>query len=343
MKALLLEAYSSLVLRELPGPTPGPGEILVRVRACGICGSDVHGLDGSTGRRVPPLVMGHEAAGEVAVLGQGVSGPAVGARVTFDSTIYCGECRFCQAGKVNLCDSRQVIGVSCDEYRRDGAFAEYVCVPARCVYELPAGLTFEQAAVVEPLSVAVHAVERVPLEMDGTALVAGAGMIGLLLVQLLKLRGFRRVLVSDPDPSRLALARELGADEVLDPGAGPVMERIERLTAGRGVDAAFDAVGLEASLGACVGSLRKGGALCLIGNISPKVSLPLQRVVARELTLYGSCASAGEYPLCLDLLAGGAVRVEPLISAAAPLDEGALWFERLRAGGRGLIKVILQP
>ncbi len=343
MKALVLEAYNNLVLREVPCPRPREDEILVRVRACGICGSDVHGLDGSTGRRIPPLVMGHEAAGEVVELGSAVSGPQIGSRVTFDSTVYCGECRFCRSGRVNLCDRRQVIGVSCDEYRRDGAFAEYVCIPSRCIYDLPDGLGFEQAATVEPLSVAVHAVERVPLELDGSALVAGAGMIGLLIVQLLRLRGFKRILVTDIDQSRLALARELGADEALDPSADGFAARLDSLTGGRGVDAAFDAVGLEASVRTCAGALRKGGALCLVGNLCPDVSLPLQKVVARELTLYGSCASSGEYPLCLDLLAGGSVRVDPLISATAPLEDGAAWFERLRKGDGKLIKVILTP
>jgi L-iditol 2-dehydrogenase len=138
----------------MPVPVPAAGEILVRVRACGICGSDVHGLDGSTGRRIPPLVMGHEAAGEVAAIGAGVSDLAPGDRVTFDSTIFCGRCFFCLRGEVNLCDNREVLGVSPGPYRRHGAFAEFVAVPRRIVYRLPDTLSFERAALIEAVAFA---------------------------------------------------------------------------------------------------------------------------------------------------------------------------------------------
>lgn len=343
MKALVLEAYNRLVYREVPTPAPGPGEALVRVRACGICGSDVHGLDGSTGRRVPPVIMGHEAAGEIAALGDGVTGFNPGDRVTFDSTIYCGTCRFCREGRVNLCDNRRVIGVSCDEYNRDGAFAEYVTVPARSVYRIPDNLTFERACTVEPLSVALHAVDRVAGGPGETSVVVGAGMIGLLIVQALRIAGCRNLLVADLDPERLELARSLGADWTVNPAEENVSERIAELTDGRGADSAFDAVGLEVTLISCVESLRKGGSLCLVGNLKPSVTLPLQKVVARELTLYGSCASAGEYPRCLEFLADGRVNVDPLLSASAPLAGGAEWFDRLYRGEKGLIKACLIP
>src|SRR5438552_17284459 len=176
MKALLLSSYKNLELADLPAPTPAPDEVLIRVAACGICGSDVHGYDGTSGRRIPPIVMGHEAAGIVAAVGSEVSGFAVGDRVTFDSTVYCGECAFCRKGEVNLCDNRQVVGVSCGDYSRAGAFAEYVAVPARIVYKLPDNLGFAEAAMLEAVSVALHAVAVSELEGGETALVNGAGM-----------------------------------------------------------------------------------------------------------------------------------------------------------------------
>src|ERR1700722_12796280 len=154
MKALLLARYNQLVVEDLPPPVPGPGELLIRVAACGICGSDVHGYDGSSGRRIPPIVMGHEAAGTVEAAGADTSGFRAGDRVTFDSTVYCGVCEFCRTGDVNLCNNRQVLGVSCGEYRRSGAFAEFVTVPAHIVYHLPPGLSFEEAAMLEAVSVA---------------------------------------------------------------------------------------------------------------------------------------------------------------------------------------------
>src|SRR5579875_3184935 len=177
MKALLLPEYRRLELVNIPQPVPGTGEVLVRVRACGICGSDVHGYDGSSGRRIPPIVMGHEAAGTVAAVGSAVSDMRDGDRVTFDSTVYCGECEYCRRGEMNLCERREVLGVSTPEYRRQGAFAEYVVVPKRVVHPLPANLPFPEAAMVEPLSVAVHAVSLAQVPQNATALVVGAGMI----------------------------------------------------------------------------------------------------------------------------------------------------------------------
>ena len=160
MRALLLSEYKKLSVVEMPTPAIGDDEVLVRVRACGICGSDIHGYDGSTGRRIPPLVMGHEAAGVIERVGQGVRGLAAGDRVSFDSTVSCGTCDFCRRGQINLCDNRSVLGVSCGDYRRHGAFAEYVAVPGRIVYKLPDGVSFEQAALLESVSIAVHAVNR---------------------------------------------------------------------------------------------------------------------------------------------------------------------------------------
>src|SRR6201989_2906367 len=183
MKALLLSEDGRLDVVDNPMPRPAAGEILVRVEACGICGSDVHGYDGTSGRRIPPIVMGHEAAGIVAAVGAEVSGFAVGDRVTFDSTVYCGVCDFCRKGEINLCDNRQVVGVSCGDDSRAGAFAEYVAVPARIVYKLPENLAFAEAAMLEAVSVALHAVAVSELEGGETALVIGACMIGLLTLQ----------------------------------------------------------------------------------------------------------------------------------------------------------------
>ena len=169
MRALLLEKYNELKLKDVPMPEFGNEDVLIRVKACGICGSDVHGYDGSTGRRIPPLIMGHEAAGIVHSAGRDVQSFKPGDRVTFDSTISCGACRFCAAGAVNLCEKRQVLGVSCGEYRRNGAFAEYVSVPARIVYALPDEFSFAHAALIEAVSVAVHAakITRDSARLDG--------------------------------------------------------------------------------------------------------------------------------------------------------------------------------
>jgi L-iditol 2-dehydrogenase len=352
MKALLLSQYNCLEMADCPIPTPASDEVLVRVAACGICGSDVHGYDGSSGRRVPPIVMGHEAAGTIAALGSRVVNLAENERVTFDSTVSCGVCAFCKRGMVNLCNRREVLGVSCAEYRRAGAFAEYVVVPYQIVYRLPPSISFPEAALLEAVAVAVHAAslaEVFPKEIlpekivpKGAALVLGAGTIGLLCLQALRVAGWSRIFVADIDQSRLALAKTLGATDTLSSESG-LAEQVRQLTNGEGVDLVVEAVGRNETVTTSIDAVRKGGTVVLVGNISPEVTLPLQKVVSRQIRLQGSCASAGEYPQSIELMASGAINVKPLITAVAPLKDGPAWFKRLHAREPGLTKVVLTP
>jgi L-iditol 2-dehydrogenase len=342
MKALLLSKYRQLEVAEVPVPSLGRDELLVRVAACGICGSDVHGYDGSSGRRIPPIVMGHEAAGVVEKVGADVDGFKLGERVTFDSTVYCGDCTNCRRGDVNLCDRRQVLGVSCGDYRRNGAFAEFVIVPARITYHLPGNLPFHEAALLEAVSVALHAVSLVPIQPGSTALVVGAGTIGLLLQQALAVAGCSRVLVTDVDPTRLSLSKSLGASATLVSGPN-LADEITELTGGTGVDIAIEAVGTTPAVNTAIRSTRKGGSVVLVGNVTPEVTIPLQIVVARQIRLQGSCASAGEYPQAIKLMSEGKINVKPLITAIAPLEDGPRWFERLYAHEPNLMKVVLEP
>lgn len=343
MKALVLEEYKKLVYTDVPTPAPGPDDVLVKVKACGICGSDVHGMDGSSGRRIPPIIMGHEASGVIESVGANVTGWEAGDRVTFDSTVTTKPDFFSQKGLSNLSDNRRVLGVSCGEYRQHGAFAEYVVVPESILYRMPDGLSFEHAAMTEPVSVAFHAVDLVPLSINDTAVVVGSGMIGLLVIQALRIKGCGKIIAVDVDPTRLKLARELGADVGVYSGAGEAVSEIRSLTGGRGADLSFEVVGMTPTVKLAIESVRKGGGVCLVGNLSATVEMPLQMVVTRQLTLYGSCASAGEYPACLEMLQRGRVKVDPFISAVAPLSEGAQWFEKLYKKEAGLVKVILKP
>jgi L-iditol 2-dehydrogenase len=343
MNALLLSEYKHLEIITLPVPVPEPSDVLIQVAACGICGSDVHGYDGTSGRRIPPLVMGHEAAGIVAAIGSMVNGFNIGDRVTFDSTVYCGVCAFCCSGEMNLCDNRQVVGVSCGDYRRAGAFAEYVAVPARIVYKLPETLGFAEAAMLEAVSVALHAVVVSKLEGGETALVIGAGMIGLLTLQAARVAGCSRVFVADIDATRLKSAMELGADNTILASGAELTQEIFQLTGNRGVDAVFEAVGRNETVAAAIDCVRKGGKVTLIGNITPDVNLPLQKVVSRQIRLQGSCASCGEYPEAMELVAAGKIRVGPLITAVAPLSDGPAWFDLLHSGEPNLMKVVLDP
>jgi L-iditol 2-dehydrogenase len=343
MKALILSDYKKLEVIDTARPEPSDDEVLIRIAACGICGSDVHGYDGSTGRRLPPIIMGHEAAGTVAAVGSAVFEFRNGDRVTFDSTVFCGKCFFCLRGQVNLCDNRQVIGVSTSSFRRMGAFAEYVTVPARICYHLPPNMSFPHAALIEAVSVAVHATSLSPIKLDDTVVIVGAGMIGLLTLQATRLAGAREVFVVDIDDGRLALAGTLRATRTFNSRSTGIVDDLLQSTARRGADVVLECVGTSATVKLAIGVVRKGGAVTLIGNVAPSIEMELQSVVTRQISLQGSCASSGEYPKCISLMARGAIRVEPLISAVAPLEDGPHWFRRLYDHDAGLLKVVLQP
>lgn len=343
MKAMLLSEYKKLDIVDMPTPEYGENELLIRVEACGICGSDIHGWDGSSGRRKPPLVMGHEAAGVIAEVGSKVSRFAAGDRVTFDSMISCGNCPSCKKGSINLCDNRQVMGVSCDEFRRHGAFAEYVVVPEHIAFHFPENLKFEHAAMVEPVSVAIHAANLTPIRLGDSAVVVGSGMIGLLVIQAARLAGCSQVIAVDLDDSKLQIAKDLGADITFNPKNEDVISGVVEATGGKGADVSFEVVGATPTVKTAIECTRRGGAITLVGNLAPTVELPLQAVVTRELRVQGSCASSGEYPECIDYLSRGAIKVDPLITALANLDDGPDWFARLYDGEPGAMKVLLQP
>jgi L-iditol 2-dehydrogenase len=235
-----------------------------------------------------------------------------------------------------------VLGVSCGDYRQNGAFADAVAVPQNILYPLPGDMPFEHAAFIEPVSVAVHAVDRLSIQPGERAVVVGSGMIGLLVIQALRVAGCGQVIAVDIDPGRLELAKEVGATQTIDSKQKDAVKGVMELT-GEGADVAVEVVGNAAALSTAIASVRRGGRIGLVGNLAPEVPFPLQAVVTRELTLYGSCSSAGEYAQAIEMVASGAIRVKPLISAIAPLADGPQWFERLYAREPGLMKVILQP
>ena len=344
MKALLMEEYRKLKYTDFPDPKIEDGhDMLVRIKAVAICGSDVHGFDGSTGRRKPPIVMGHEAAGEIVETGAAVKSFKKGDRITFDSTIYCGQCFYCRNGMVNLCDNRMVLGVSCDEYRRHGAFAEYVVIPDHIAVPLPADLSYEEAACTEPVGVAAHAVRMTPITLNDTVAVVGSGLIGNLAIQILKASAAGKIIALDTDPSRREVAKSFGVDAALDPAEKDLDKKIAEMTDGRGIDRVIEAVGATAPIKTAISIVRKGGSVTLVGNVSPNVEIPLQAVVSRQISLQGSCAISGEYPIALDLMARKKINVKALLSATAPLSEGELWMNRLYNREGNLLKVVLIP
>jgi len=340
MKALVHTAPYVMTYQDWEMPACGPEDLLVRVKACAICGSDIKGYSGKTGRRQPPIIMGHEAAGVVEAVGANVTGFAPGDRVCFDSTVYCLHCEYCLSGHWNLCQNRQVVGVSEGTYRRHGAMAEYVSVPQWIAVHMPDNLTFAQAALAETVSIGVHAANRTPLRLNDTVVIVGAGAVGLVAMQAIRLKGAGRVIVTDLAEDRLALARDLGADVTVPADDPDLLERLKAETGPEGANAVIEAVGVQATIDTALDITRLGGSLTLVGNVMPRVEIGLQRVVSGEISLYGVCASNGEFADCVQLIASGRIPVDRFISEHASIEDGQAVFDRLYHGAEGNIRTV---
>jgi L-iditol 2-dehydrogenase len=337
MKALVYLGSGRLAFQDWPTPAPDDDGVLVRVRACAICGSDVHGYLGHTGRRTPPMVMGHEFSGVVEAAGARVTRWKAGDRVLGMPSIGCGQCEFCRVDRPDLCSQRKVLGVG----STNGAMAEFVAVPARCLVGIPEGVSFAEAALVEPLTVAFHAFRRRPAQVMEDVAIIGCGTIGGLVLQIVRQAGPRRIFVSDALPKRLELARAWGATDVLLAGRQDVAGSILEATGGRGVDVAYEAVGLEETLQTALAATRLGGDVVVIGNIAKMGQLPMQAFVTREQRLFGTYGGTPEYGPALQMIAAGRIDLGPLTRHVWPFARGIEAFERLAAGEPGLSKVIL--
>ena len=339
MMALVHTAPMVLEYVDRDTPAIGAADVLLRVKAVAICGSDVHGYTGSTGRRIPPIVMGHEAAGVVEAVGADATTWQPGDRVTFDSTVYCNECAECRLGHINLCLNRQIFGVSAPAFRRDGAMAEFLAVPNWLLHRIPDGVSFEEAALVEPAAVAMHAARITPIDPGAVVVVVGAGAIGLLALQAARIRGAGTVVVMDVREERLALARQLGADVVINSGSGDPAKALRAATGKATAPVVFEAVGIGKTVQLATELTAPGGSLTLIGNVQQN----LQLIISKELTIRGSAASAGEYPICIAMIADGRLKTAPLISRTMRLADGQAAFDALHAAEAGLIKIVLRP
>jgi len=328
-----------VALREVPKPQAGPGEVLIEVHAAGVCGTDYHIFKGEYPCRVP-VIMGHELAGVVAEVGPGVTQVKPGDRVTSETFAYtCGRCRYCRAGQRNLCPDRLSIGSGVD-----GAFAEYVVIQELYVHQLPENLDCSAAALTEPLACCIHEIFDTASVLPGDwVMVSGPGTIGLLSLQLVRAAGARSIVCgTQGDKARLDLARQLGADLVIDVTSANLDEIVADVTRGEGVDVALECAGYKASAGQCLRSVRRGGQYVQIGLFGKPVELDMDQVVMKQLKVTGAFAHA---PLCwnraLHLMSTGQVSTEGLITRRLPLDE---WEEAFRAfGDRREIKILLEP
>lgn len=338
MQALVWEGAWQMPLQDIDAPEPGPEDVIVAVEAAGICGSDVHGYTGSTGRRFSGIVMGHEFAGQIKALGSAVTEHRIGDRVIVHPILTCGECIQCLAGRPNICMKRKLIGI-----HQHGAYSEAVLVPQSQLYPLPDHLTYEQGAFAEPLGIALHAVNNTPFNPTDTIVIVGAGPIGLLAMLAARHKGVARIIVTDRIASRLARAQQLGADEVINVAEQDAVARVCELTQGAGADAAIEAVGITATVQQALALTRTAGHITWIGNAQPEVAINMQDVVGREITIRGTYGFYQEFGEAINALATGEIDVRPLIDRVAPLAEGPDIFRSLADGSLDAVKVILHP
>ena len=341
MQSLVWEAPRVMAMREQAQPAVQPGEVLVKVAYVGICGSELSGYLGHNALRVPPLVMGHEFAGELVALGAEAAARnpalAMGQLVTVNPLAYCGACVFCARGDNHLCATRKLIGA-----HRPGAYAQYVTAPAEMVLPLPPGLSLRSGALTEPAAVAVHIGEMAGKLSGEPVLVVGAGPIGLLALQALRARGAGAVFIADLDAARLRMGAALGG-EPLDPRTANVAQVVKAASGGHGVPVSVDAVGAAVTRATCVSATRSGGTVILTGLHEETSAMPAAEIIRRELVLRGCFAySPANFADALQRLSRGELKLDPWI-IEAPLSEGGRWFDRLIDAPGDVAKVLLVP
>jgi L-iditol 2-dehydrogenase len=341
MKAAVLHAIGDLRIENIATPVPGPGEVLVRVRSCGICGSDVPRVF-SKGTYHFPTVCGHEFAGTVA----SASDLALGTPVTVFPLLWCGKCTECERGAYARCEDYGYLGS-----RSDGGFAEYVVAPRRNLLALPEGVSVEEGAMTEPAAVALHAIKRANLQAGESVAVLGAGPIGLMVAQWARAMGAARVIVCDIAPASLALARELGFSLTVDSKACDPVKRIAELTGGRGADVTVEAAGVPATFTAAVGAAAAAGRVVMLGNPSGDVTLPaklISQIMRRELALLGTWNSSysasglpDDWRTVLAAVAAGTIKLKPLISHRFPLDQTMTGLTVMKSRNEFVAKVLI--
>jgi 2-desacetyl-2-hydroxyethyl bacteriochlorophyllide A dehydrogenase len=334
VKAAYYEAPHEVDVREAPEPEAGPNDVLIRVRACGICGTDQHIFEGDVGGPLP-LIGGHELAGEVVDIGAGVEEIRPGQRVAVDPNLFCGACFYCKRGQVNHCLRWSAIGVT-----RDGGFADYVVAPAGNVY--PVGeMSYEVAAFIEPVSCVVYGLKRLEIPLGANALIYGAGPIGLLMLQLVRHGGVSEVAVVDLQEEKLELARRFGAGTVAV--AGPDADDILETASPLGYDVVIDCTGVPAVVEHMFSHVRNNGKLLFFGVNPTQARVPISPfdVYRKDLAIYGSFALRFTFGDALALLESGAVDVGPLLSDRFPIEG---FREALELAGSGrAYKVQIQP
>jgi len=343
MKAYLLHGKKDLRLEEIPDPVPCPGEVLVKVRSAGICGSDIHYYQqGRVGDYVPlnPFVPGHEFSGDVAQTGVNVSKIKVGIRVAVDPSQPCGLCSYCRTGHYNLCENMKYFGAASVVPHLNGAFAEYVVVPERNCFPLPDSVSFIEAAILEPLSVAMQAVVRSGIITGKSVMITGGGTIGQLILLAAKASGAGKIIVSEIMEYQRNFALQMGADAVMNP-KDQSMESSAGEHVKAGFDIIFEASGAEQAINLALRLVRRGGTIVQLGFLPDKIQIPGNLIMTKELSVLGSFRFANVFDLALNMVASGKIKVKPLVTQIIPFDRLIEGIE-LASSRKNVIKVEIE-
>lgn len=337
MKALVWTAPEVMELQEAEKPAPQAGEVLLKVKAVGICGSEIEGYLGHNSLRVPPLIMGHEFCGVIEVCGEGVTGLSPGQKVVVNPLRYCGKCQACRRGTTQLCSFRSIVGI-----HRPGAFGEWVAVPAGQVVPVPDRLSDTRAALAEPLACSLRATRRAMREQPfANVVIFGAGGIGLLCAQVAKLLGAANVLIADTNGNRLQVALDTVADEVLNPKSSSLSAAVASLGE-RGVDVVIDAAGFQPTREASLEILNPGGTIMNIGLGIDRTELPINHLIRSEIQILGSfCYTDQDFMDAVQLLVEGRV-TETGWTEIRDVEEGGQAFRDLVEGKVNLGKIFLR-
>lgn len=339
MQAAIFYGTRDLRIQDVKLRKLNSDEILLKVHACGVCGTDVHIYEGAEGSATvfPPVILGHEFSGKVCEIGDDVTNIKIGDRVCVDPNIYCGKCHYCRDGQAHLCEQLTAIGVTVD-----GGFAEYCIVPEKQAYKLPENVAYEEGALSEPIACCLHGIDQSEISPGDAVLIIGGGTIGLIMLQLAKIAGAAKVLLSEPMKDKRDLALTLGADIVIDPVHEHFEEAIKSHT-NSGVDIAIECVGKKETMQQAIQSARKGGAIMMFGLTPPNCEIPLKPfdVFRRELTIKSSFINPFTQARAVDLLGSGRVKVNDLISQVVSLEDLAEIFKKEEGSKMG--KVIVKP
>lgn len=350
MKAAVWYGKNDVRIEEVKDPLPKKGEVKLRVKACGICGSDLHEFTSGpfiiprhphplTGRSGGPVILGHEFAAEVVDCGEGVTDFHPGDRVVANPLIYCGECYYCRTAQPVMCQKLGTYG-----FAADGAFAEFTCFPEKSLYRIPDKISNEEAALVEPLAVAVHAVKRAEVGLGDTVAIIGAGPIGLLVLQASFAAGAKEVFVVEPVEARRDLARTLGATDAIDPNSADPGKVLAEATNGLRAMVTFDCVGTQAAFDTALRTSGRRARLCIVGLSLSPIEVPFIRLWGHEKTITFSTGYDHEFPAAISLIETGRVRVRPLITKHIPLqDIVSSGFEALIRSPSEQVKILVYP